>query len=59
MGSWGLDRVGWTGDIPVLAMETKSADSLRRSLQAGKLITLPKVTSIANSLDCGSVTASF
>jgi L-serine/L-threonine ammonia-lyase len=46
----GLDRVGWTGDVQVLAAETKGADSLHRSLQEGELITLPKVTSIAKSL---------
>ncbi|KAL9112393.1 MAG: hypothetical protein Q9227_003235 [Pyrenula ochraceoflavens] len=36
--------------IPVLAMETHGADSLAQSLQAGHLITLPGITSIATSL---------
>jgi L-serine/L-threonine ammonia-lyase len=45
----GLKRVGW-GDVSVLAMETKGADSLNASVQAGKLVTLPGITSIAKSL---------
>lgn len=45
----GLDRHGWA-EVPVLAMETRGADSLSESLKAGKLITLPGITSIATSL---------
>ncbi|KAI9876841.1 MAG: hypothetical protein M1830_005495 [Pleopsidium flavum] len=45
----GLDKHSWT-DIPVLAMETHGADSLASSLNAGKLVTLPGITSIATSL---------
>ena len=45
----GLDRHGWT-DVPVLAMETRGADSLASSLKAGELVTLPGITSIATSL---------
>ncbi|KAL9616368.1 MAG: hypothetical protein Q9160_008762 [Pyrenula sp. 1 TL-2023] len=45
----GLDRHGW-GDVPVLAMETIGADSLSQSLKAGRLVTLPGITSIATSL---------
>ena len=45
----GLDRAGWS-NVPVLATETIGADSLSQSLKAGKLVTLPGITSIATSL---------
>lgn len=45
----GCDR-NYGPDMRVLAVETKGADSLNLSLQAGKLITLQAVTSIATSL---------
>ena len=45
----GLDKLGW-GHVPVLAMETRGADSLNQSLHAGQLITLPGITSLAKSL---------
>lgn len=45
----GLDR-NYGRDTPVIAMETKGADSLNQSLKAGELITLPAITSIAASL---------
>ncbi|KAF2142239.1 uncharacterized protein K452DRAFT_287456 [Aplosporella prunicola CBS 121167] len=45
----GLAAAGWA-DVPVLAVETAGADSLAASLNAGKLITLPGITSIAKSL---------
>ncbi len=45
----GLERKGW-GDVQVLVVETKGAESLHKSLQEGELIRLEKITSIANSL---------
>ncbi|KIW99063.1 uncharacterized protein Z519_00726 [Cladophialophora bantiana CBS 173.52] len=45
-----LDDKGWSNEVEVLAMETEGADSLNQSLQAGKLITLPRITSQATSL---------
>lgn len=45
----GLESVGWE-DVPVLALETKGADSLNSSLEAGRLITLPGITSLAVTL---------
>ena len=45
----GLDRLCWA-EVPVLAIETRGADSLHQSLRAGKLVTLPKITSQATSL---------
>ena len=45
----GIDRV-YNGKSQVVVVETKGADSLSQSLQAGELITLPAITSIASSL---------
>ncbi|THY78890.1 FAD dependent oxidoreductase [Aureobasidium pullulans] len=45
-----LDDKKWNNDVQVLAMETKGADSLRQSLDAGHIITLPRITSQATSL---------
>ncbi len=45
----GLDRHGWS-DVPVLAMETRGAESLNASLRAGELVTLAGITSQAKSL---------
>ena len=39
----GMHDVGWT-DVPLVAMETKGADSLAASLEAGELITLPCIS---------------
>lgn len=39
----GMHSVGWT-DVPVVAMETKGADSFNASVQAGKLVTLDAIT---------------
>lgn len=45
----GLEHVGWT-DVPIIALETKGADSLNASLKAGELVTLSGITSLATSL---------
>lgn len=45
----GLQRGGWA-DVKVIAAETEGCESLHRSVLAGKLITLPQITSIAKSL---------
>lgn len=39
----GMHEVGWT-DIPLVAMETKGADSLDAAVRAGELVTLDKIT---------------
>jgi len=46
----GLDRVGWSGDVSVLAVETLGAESLAQSLEKKQLVTLPGITSVATSL---------
>ncbi|XP_072048799.1 serine dehydratase-like [Amphiura filiformis] len=45
----GLQSVGWT-DVPVIAMETRGADSYNQAVNAGKLVTLPDITSLAKCL---------
>ncbi|MET0382024.1 MAG: pyridoxal-phosphate dependent enzyme [Burkholderiaceae bacterium] len=50
----GLRRNGWD-DVAVLAVETRGADSLARSLSAGERIVLPAIDSIATSLGARQV----
>ena len=50
----GMDEVGW-GQIPVLALETKGADSFAQAMAAGELVTLPGITSIATTLGARTV----
>ena len=45
----GLHRVGWK-DLPVCAIETEGADSFYRSVRAGRLETLDRITSLATTL---------
>ena len=45
----GMHEVGWA-DVPVVAVETIGADSLHAAVQAGQLVTLDAITSIATSL---------
>jgi len=47
----GLDRV------PIVAVETQGADSFAQSVRAGRLVTLPAITSIATSLGARRVCA--
>nr|XP_012788767.1 unnamed protein product [Sorex araneus] len=42
----GLEQVGWQ-DVPVVAVETRGADSFHAALRAGKLVTLPDITRYA------------
>merc|ERR1712194_804964 len=44
----GLEAVGWSSSTKVIASETEGAASLGRSLEAGELVTLPAITSVAN-----------
>lgn len=45
----GLHRNGWS-DVPVIAVETEGADSLARSVRAGRRIELSAITSLAITL---------
>jgi len=50
----GLRSVGWADKVRVVAMETEGANCLDEALNAGHLVTLPAITSIAKTL--GSLT---
>ncbi|XP_063000043.1 L-serine dehydratase/L-threonine deaminase-like [Elgaria multicarinata webbii] len=52
----GLREVGWD-DVPIIAIETKGCHSLNAALVAGKLVTLPKTTSVATTLGAATVAA--
>lgn len=39
----GMHNVGWV-DVPLIAMETKGADSFDAAVQAGELVTLDAIT---------------
>ncbi|GFO10489.1 serine dehydratase [Plakobranchus ocellatus] len=45
----GMRQVGWDS-VPVLAMETVGANAFNAAIEAGELVTLPAITSIAKSL---------
>ncbi len=45
----GMHQVGWQA-VPVVAVETEGAASFAKSVRAGQLITLDKITSIATTL---------
>lgn len=50
----GMKDVGW-GDVTIIAGETEGAASFARSLDEGKRVTLPGITSIATSLGATTV----
>ncbi|MFZ6745653.1 pyridoxal-phosphate dependent enzyme [Undibacterium sp. JH2W] len=50
----GLERNG-LGHIPIIASETEGAASLHAAVQAGELVTLPAITSIASTLGARKV----
>lgn len=52
----GLQRNGWQ-EMPVIAVETIGADSFAKSIQAGRRIELPAITSIATSLGARQICA--
>ena len=50
----GMHRHGWA-HVPVVAAETRGADSLAQSMAAGERIVLPAITSVATSLGARQV----
>jgi hypothetical protein len=48
-GCRGLARNGWD-DVPIVACETRGAESFARMLEERELVALPQITSIAKSL---------
>lgn len=52
----GLHEVGWK-DVPVFTAETEGAASFAKSVEAGRLITLDSINTVATSLGAKAVTA--
>lgn len=50
----GLQSIGWM-DVPIVAVETEGASSFAQSIQADRLITLDRITSIATTLGARTV----
>lgn len=51
----GMHRVGWR-DVPVVAVETDGAASFKASVDAGRLVTLDAIRSLATTLGARTVT---
>ena len=52
----GMRDVGWDS-VPILAVETEGAASFARAVEAGELVTLDRITSIATTLGARRVAA--
>lgn len=52
----GLEKVGWL-HVPIVAVETRGADSFYAAVRAGKLVTLSDITSVAKCLGAKTVAA--
>ncbi|XP_040982194.1 serine dehydratase-like isoform X3 [Aquila chrysaetos chrysaetos] len=52
----GLRQVGWQ-DVPIVAAETRGAHSFHAALAAGRLVSLPDITSVAKCLGAKTVAA--
>ncbi|GJJ69075.1 L-serine/L-threonine ammonia-lyase [Entomortierella parvispora] len=52
----GCERAGWDR-VPIIAIETHGANSFQQAVVAGKLVTLPKITSVATTLGAKRVSA--
>ncbi|XP_064024466.1 serine dehydratase-like [Pogoniulus pusillus] len=52
----GLQQVGWQ-DVPILCAETWGAHSFHVALEAGRLVSLPDITSVAKCLGAKTVAA--
>ncbi|XP_068017891.1 serine dehydratase-like [Melanerpes formicivorus] len=52
----GLQQVGWQ-DVPIIGAETWGAHSFHAALEAGQLVSLPDITSVAKCLGAKTVAA--
>ncbi|NXB01495.1 SDSL protein, partial [Cnemophilus loriae] len=52
----GLHQAGWQ-DVPIIAAETQGAHSFHEAFKAGRLVTLPDITSVAKCLGAKTVAA--
>jgi L-serine/L-threonine ammonia-lyase len=51
----GMEEVAWS-KVPILAVETRGAESFAAAVEAGRLVTLPAITSIATTLGARTIT---
>jgi L-serine/L-threonine ammonia-lyase len=51
----GLRNIAWQ-DVPIIAAETEGAASFHAAMQAGKVVKLPEITSLATSLGAKHIT---
>ncbi|ORX47456.1 tryptophan synthase beta subunit-like PLP-dependent enzyme [Hesseltinella vesiculosa] len=52
----GLQEVGWK-QVPVIAVETHGSNAFQSSVVSGKLVQLPKTSTLASSLNASSICA--
>ena len=52
----GLDKVGWS-DVPVIGCGTYGANAFAASMEAGKLVRIPKVNTIVGCISATEITA--
>ncbi len=51
----GMHQIGWA-DVPILAVETEGAASFAAAVEAGEVMTIDKITSIATTLGARRIT---
>ena len=51
----GMEQVGWNPHVPLITMETEGSNCFYAALEAGKIVTLDGINSIAKSLGALSV----
>lgn len=52
----GLQSIGWK-NVPVIAVETHGSNAFQASVVAGKLVTLPNISTIASGLASSTVSS--
>ena len=46
----GMERSGWSGNVPLLTMETEGADCFNAAIQKKEIVKLEAINSVATSL---------
>ena len=46
----GMERSGWSGNVPLLTMETEGADCFNAAIQKKEIVKLEDINSVATSL---------
>lgn len=52
----GLQDIGWK-NVPVIAVETHGSNAFQASVVAGKIVTLPKISTIASGLASSTISS--